>query len=428
METQPQVSDRQKALIVTLVVGAVVAGLTIITFWWIFSLTLAPALSEAAAVANAPYNNSDGVLAITATEPNTPEDGREPWLGAEAWQAGIQAGQEYISEFPEPQNVQVLQGMNTSQIWNYMIQISGALGVGCQYCHDINNFAADPYPAKISGRLMLLLVRDLNTQYITNIPNWRGNYVRCDTCHLNQALGVPTVSEQFELSVPPITVDLEPLNEAGLPIRTAEEVAELNASEFATMDVDNPMLLKEAVLYYLYNYRVWDPFNAEDPTSGRGSLSLTHEGGRTQDQVTINQNVMNLQSWSLGVGCTYCHNSRNFYAYEADIKAPQFTQTYAINRLKAQHMMLMTTFMAQNWSRYVLPNPDYQGLIDPPDAVNQQFFLGIDDTVYAVPGCYTCHRGNAIPKASLNIAEIPEGEAGLILLPPLLRGTDAPAQ
>ncbi len=423
MESQQGMTERQKALIVTLLVGAITAGLTVVAFWWVFSLTLAPALSEAAAAANAPYNNSDGQTLVAESEPNVPEDGREPWLGKEAWNAGTQAGQEYIANYPQPQNVQVLKGMNTAQVWAYMLQMSGALGVGCQYCHDINNFAADAYPQKISGRLMLRMVSDLNANYLTNIPNWRGNYVRCDTCHQGQPIELPTVSEQFAKSVPPIPVTLEPLDSAGMPIQGAEAIAALNAEPSTVVPVDNPMMLKEAVLWYLYNYQVWRPYDPADPTSGRGSLSLTHEGGRTQDQVTINQNAMNLMGWALGEGCTYCHNSRNFYAYEADIAAPQFNQNYGVNRLKAVHMLQMTTFLAQNWTRYVLPRPSAQEVTNFP-LDGQVYYINRDETNYAVPGCYTCHRGNTIPKASLNLADIPEGETGITLFPPVLTGTE----
>jgi photosynthetic reaction center cytochrome c subunit len=420
-------NDRQVAAYVSVGVGLAVAAITILTFWVIYWFALAPDVQAAQAEDAALYDPTDGILRITQATPaqiNEIEqhiqeagDPREVWLGNEAWEAGIQLGQEYINQYPQPQNVQVLTGMNTEQIWNYMqYQISGAMGVSCQYCHDINNYAADPYPEKISARLMIILLQDLNSQYMVNLPNWRGNYVRCATCHNGEPLGMASVSEEFVMSTPPIDVYLEPLDENGVPNRDA------------TMS----MSLKEATLYYLYNYQVWDPYTADDPMSGRGSLALTYEGGRTQDQVTINQNNMNLQGWALGVGCTYCHNSRNFYAYEADIESPQFHQTYAINRLKSQRMLLMTTFMADNWSRYVLPRSPYAP-IDAPEnlPLDEQIYYisvqqGSGETAtsvdMAVPGCYTCHQGMAVPPAAINAMDIPEGEAGIYTFPPVLTG------
>jgi hypothetical protein len=144
------------------------------------------------------YDTTLGIQTITQSEPNVPaeNDPREPWLGEDAWIDAIQMGQVYIREYPQPQNVQALPNMTTGEIWVYMQHISGALGVSCQYCHDINNYAADAYPQKISGRLMLLLVGDLNSQFVTQVPQWRGNYVQCATCHRTQAQGMLAFSEE----------------------------------------------------------------------------------------------------------------------------------------------------------------------------------------------------------------------------------------
>lgn len=152
----------------------------------------APALPTPSA-----YSTSDGVRAIAQAEPNAPTDGRQPWLGADAWIAAVQAGQAYVGANPQPQNVQILSGMSTAAVWSYMVQhVSGPLGVSCQYCHDISNFAADPYPQKISARLMLRLVRDLNGQFLSQTPDWKGNYVQCVTCHQGQPIGMLGYSER----------------------------------------------------------------------------------------------------------------------------------------------------------------------------------------------------------------------------------------
>lgn len=147
----------------------------------------------------ATYSGSEGVRLITTSAPNVVPEGdpREPWLGEQAWIDAVQTGQTYIDDFPEPQNVQVLQGMTTAEIWIYMQQhVSGALGVSCQYCHDINNYAADPYPEKISARLMLLLVNDINSQFLSQTPGWGGRYATCATCHNMQPQGMLAFSTQ----------------------------------------------------------------------------------------------------------------------------------------------------------------------------------------------------------------------------------------
>src|SRR5262245_24162053 len=65
----------------------------------------------------------------------------------------------YITEHPQPQNVQVLTGMNTGQIAAYMVgQVAGGLKVDCTYCHNLANgdFSDDVVPAKAKARQMML--------------------------------------------------------------------------------------------------------------------------------------------------------------------------------------------------------------------------------------------------------------------------------
>ncbi|WP_322820403.1 cytochrome c-554 Puf2C [Chloroflexus sp.] len=407
-------SDRQLAIVVSVAVGIVVAVITTATFWWVYDLTLGRAQRVAAQTAGARWSPSDGIKVITSSPAVTPTDGRQNWMGRQAWNEGVQAGQAWIQQYPNTVNVQVLVGMSSAQVWTYMQQyVSGALGVGCQYCHNINNFSSDEYPQKVAARNMLRLVRDVNAEFIVNLPNWQGNYVQCATCHNNAPNNLEGFGTQFINSVPPIKVTVDPLDTNGMAILDPAQKPEA---------IREPVLLKDAILFYIYNYQVWKPFDPNEPESGRGSLALTYDGGRTQDQVTINQNVMNYQAWSLGVGCTFCHNSRNFAAYELNPAGDNvLNPVYAYNKLKAQRMLLLTTWLAENWPRY--------GAIAKPEiptgsgAASRYSYQRLGDgQIYNVPGCYTCHRGNNIPLASINQANIPSGDAGTVVLPPQLRG------
>lgn len=420
MQSPTRPSDRQAAIFVSVAVGIVVAVVTTATFWWIYSLVRtsdasAIALAEAA---RAPWSPSDGQKAITAAQPNVPTDGRAAWLGPDAWAEGVQAGQAWVTANPNTVNVQVLTGMTSAQVWLYMQQyVSGGLGVGCQYCHDLNNFAADTYPQKIAARNMLYLVSDVNSQFIVDLPNWKGNYVQCATCHNNQPNNLEGFGEQFVKSVPDIAVTVDPLDENGTPILDPAQKPE---------EIRGLVGLQDAVLFYIYNYQVWKPFDPADPESGRGSLALTIDGGRTQEQVTINQNVMNYQAWSLGVGCNFCHNSRNFVSYsDAPLNGAPHSGNlanlqYGYNKLKAQRMMQLTTWLQDNWLNYgALPK---DGIPSAAEGGASRFsYQTIDGQTYNVPGCYTCHGGASIPRAALS--NIPEGDAGITTLPPILRGT-----
>ncbi len=414
MQSPTRPSDRQAAIFVSVAVGIVVAVITTATFWWIYSLVRGSDGAAAALVATAagPWSPSEGQKTITEAAPNTPIDGRGVWLGNEAWVTGVQAGQAWVAANPNTVNVQVLTGMTSAQIWLYMQQyVSGGLGVGCQYCHNINNFASDEYPQKLASRSMLYLVSDVNSQFIVDLPNWKGNYVQCATCHNNKPNNLESFGEQFVKSVPNIPVIVEPLDEAGKPILDPAQKPE---------ELRNEIGLQDAVLYYIYNYQIWKPFDPAVPESGRGSLALTLDGGRTQDQVTINQNVMNYQSWSLGVGCTYCHNSRNFVAFEMTPAGNLANQAYGYNKLKTLRMMQLTTWLQDNWLNYgSLPKAGVPTELE--GGATRFSYQTLDGQTYNVPGCYTCHGGQIIPRAAL--MNIPDGEAGIVTLPPVLRGT-----
>ncbi len=423
MQSATRPSDRQIAVVISVIVGFIVAIITILTFFWIYELASGPerrAAAEAVEI-DAPYSASTGVLLITQAERNVPDDTRDPWLSLEAWTEGVQAGQAYVEQFPEPQNAQVLTGMTTEQIWGYMQQhVSGALGVGCQYCHDVQAdengtylFNEDTYAQKLSAREMMRLTNDLNAEFIVDLPNWRGNYVQCATCHNNQPIDMDSVGPTFRPSTPPIKVTVDPLDANGEPILEAAAKPE---------EIQEPLMLQDAILYYIYNYQVWDPFDPADEQSGRGSLALTYAEGRTQEQVTITQNVMNYMAWSLGENCLYCHNSRNFWSYELEAAGNLTNAESGYNRLKAQQMLLMTTWMTENWLSYgALPKTDIE--FEGAGAfVDGQYYRKVDGDVYTVPGCYTCHNGRYIPKKALDQNDIPSGEDGNEVFPEVLRG------
>lgn len=445
----------------------ITAGLTSVEDYeelWANTNGLDPYLLEQ--VWAAPYDSAKNLQRITQTQPNVPEgetlpDGREAWYGFENWTEGVQAGSEYIAQFPDPQNMLVLTELDTAQTWAYMQQqVSGAMAVGCQYCHDVKPgedgnylFNEDTFDQKISARSMMELVNDLNAQYIVNLPYWRGNYVTCATCHsgLGNGRGTPThmegVSDEFVKSVPPQRVNLDPLDENGVPLIMPEEKPE---------ELRGRLLLQDATLWLYYNYSVFEPYDPANPKSGRGSLAMVwpFEKPRTIDQATIQTNVMNSNAWSLGVGCTYCHDPRNWYNYEITSEAPLLDGQAISPRIKAQRMLLMMTFIADNWTEYgaiakentigpttpnttVLGDPIGVGHRDPPAEsmgelawpsrpndlprvgylAGRRHYRQIDGEWYNMPGCTTCHGRQSIPRAVIN-----ESEATETTLPSSLRG------
>lgn len=428
-----QRQTRKIAVIVSIGTAMGLAGLAIVGIWLIYELSGGPERRGLAIAAEAPYSSAKNIQRINQSAPNQPDagDNRDPWLSQQFYSDGVQAGNVYITQFPEPQNVQVLLGMSTAEIWSFMQQqVSGALGVGCQYCHNVQpdangiyQFDKDTFQQKVSARNMMRLVNDLNKNFIVNLPYWRGNYVTCSTCHsgIGNGKGLPreleTVSDQFIKSTPPINVIYEPLDKNGVPIRNTEDKPDV---------LKQPLPLHEATLWNLYNYQVWKPYDPTDSTSGRGSLALSYAEGRTQDQVNITQGTMNLLAWSLGVGCTYCHNARNFYSYELTSESPTFVGDvptlngeHIAPRLKAQRMLLMTTYIATNWDQYgAIPRVE-----KPADFLQGRVhYREINGGYYNVPGCYTCHGRNSIPKAVISQTTLDGSKQPITILPPTLRG------
>jgi photosynthetic reaction center cytochrome c subunit len=59
-----------------------------------------------------------------------------------------------------------------------MQNITFALGVGCVYCHDLNDLSLDTKPQKVKARMMLEMVRDINAKF-----GDEKTHVTCWTCH-----------------------------------------------------------------------------------------------------------------------------------------------------------------------------------------------------------------------------------------------------
>jgi hypothetical protein len=59
-----------------------------------------------------------------------------------------------------------------------MQRITFALGVGCIYCHDLNDLSLDTKPQKAKALMMLEMVRDINAKFGDG-----QTHVTCWTCH-----------------------------------------------------------------------------------------------------------------------------------------------------------------------------------------------------------------------------------------------------
>ncbi len=92
--------------------------------------------------------------------------------GAKGKQAPFSAGGAAVVS---ASNLKVLTAENVEFT---MQNITFALGVGCIYCHDLNDLSVDTKPKKVKARMMLEMVRDINAKF----DDGRA-HVTCWTCH-----------------------------------------------------------------------------------------------------------------------------------------------------------------------------------------------------------------------------------------------------
>lgn len=189
----------------------------------------------------------------------------------------------YARDFPEPQNVQVLQGLTTHEVNGYMLNhFVAGLQVNCTYCHSLDNFAADYWDEPVAeankwrARQHLRMSQDLNQQWLNMLPELSevkqpsGAQITCATCHNGEAQFVTYPNEKMSF-----------------------------------LPDDFRLQLGEDILYSVDEQGYYN-------VNRRNDIGLE----RTQE----NQYAMYHMNASLNVGCTHCHNSRYFPSYEVPAK------------------------------------------------------------------------------------------------------------
>lgn len=96
----------------------------------------------------------------------------------------------------KPTNLKVLpKDLTGDQIHDIMEGWAGALGVHCDTCHAVDptklmpngrpalNFPDDSKPQKSSARLMVKMVHDINSNYVSMVSEKPEVRVTCGTCH-----------------------------------------------------------------------------------------------------------------------------------------------------------------------------------------------------------------------------------------------------
>lgn len=140
--------------------------------------------------------------AIRAQVP--PQAAQAPGASAQTPAANAQAPARPRRVMPRPTNLQVLpKDISTDDLMKLMRGYAADLGVHCTFCHAVNDqthrpdFASDAKPEKASARVMIVMMREINTKYMSQIQDPDATpairTVTCGTCHRGMSTPEPFV-------------------------------------------------------------------------------------------------------------------------------------------------------------------------------------------------------------------------------------------
>ena len=254
-------------------------------------------------------------------------------------------------ELPVPNSVQhgyrgtgmvQVYNLSTAQFNRLMVSMTSWVSPndgGCVYCHNPANFADDEKYTKVVARRMLQMTQYINTEWKPHVAE---TGVTCYTCHRGQP--VPSAI-WFTQSHEP-----QGSNFLGDKAGQNEPAAVVNLSSLPN-DPFTPFLLQ-----------------AKDIRMN-GPTPLPSGNRHSTKQTEWTYGLMTHMSTSLGVNCTYCHNSRAFQSWE---DAPP-------QRVTAWHGIRMARDLNVNYMEPLTPVfPD-----------NRKGELGD----VAKLNCNTCHQG-----------------------------------
>ncbi len=241
-------------------------------------------------------------------------------------------------------NVQVLTDLNVLEFSRLMQAMSTwvAPEQGCEFCHNPNDLASDEKYPKVVSRRMLQMTRDINTQWKTHVAD---TGVTCWTCHRGQA--VPS-GDWFRH--PGEGENMQNI----IGNRFEQNIAGVQA-------VGNSSLPYDPLSTYL---------NTEAPNIRVQGVTALPTGNRQSiRQAEFSYGLMIYMSQSLGVNCSFCHNTRSLAAW--DQSSPQ--------RVTAWYGIRMVRDLNVNYLNPIAP-------------LLPKFRLSAEGDGPKV-GCLTCHKG-----------------------------------
>jgi photosynthetic reaction center cytochrome c subunit len=205
--------------------------------------------------------------------------------------AGPLAGEIY-------ENVQVLGDLTVPEFTRVMQAMTAWVSPeqGCQYCHEGANLASDSVYTKNVSRAMLRMTRHINTTWQ---PHVAATGVTCYTCHRGQNVPANVWSKDPRLDKP-----------RGLTARDGGQNHPSPVVAYASLPADPFSTFLEA----------------DNAIRIIGTKALPHGNANGTKDAEKTYGLMMHISQSLGVNCTFCHNTRSMAAW--DQSSPQRTTAF----------------------------------------------------------------------------------------------------
>ncbi len=243
------------------------------------------------------------------------------------------------------QNVKVLGDTSTEEFNRLMAEITTWVAPaeqGCNYCHNPENMASDEKYTKVVARRMLQMTRAINTDYKSHV---QGVGVTCWTCHRGNQI------PEYRWSMG--------------PVESASILGNKHGQNTPDKNVGYASLPYDPFTSYLQGKNVIRVAgNSPYPTPDKGVSIKNAEQS---------YGLMMHLSQSLGVNCTFCHNTQSFRNW-GESRPQRVTAWYGIRMVRDVNDEYISSLHG------VFPK-DQAGPLGDPYKVN----------------CATCHQGQSKP-------------------------------
>jgi photosynthetic reaction center cytochrome c subunit len=197
------------------------------------------------------------------------------------------------------QNVKVLGDLDENEFNRLMAAITEWVSPeqGCAYCHgEEGNFVEDRLYTKVVARRMLQMTQDINANWKSHVQQ---TGVTCYTCHRGN--NVPANIWFNDPGTGQVNAGM-----GGIPSKASGQNTPVKSVAYASLP---------------YNYAT--PFLEQANNISVISKDALPDGSNitSVQRTEYTYGLMMHMSSSLGVNCTYCHNSRNFQSYEVPQKS-----------------------------------------------------------------------------------------------------------